>query len=385
MEMRNKGRQKTSHLSVNGRIDINRPVYVDSEGRRTSPFDVLLGIEKGNYSPGVREMCCHTVCHESFNAANDSLHRLAQLDISSTTIRKIAYQQADKVSSQMAGNYFKADFTHEDCVDDTIITGADGVMVPLVTEQQKSRRRQTEKLKRKEEHRKSTAKPGRPKKGSDGDYKEFKIVTFYSKDKRHKYAVATSENHKKLGSMMRKAGFGIGIDKATHKYSISDGAEWIRNQYRIQLPMLDNNILDYYHLQEHVRDSGNVLFEEGTVESVNWRDKTMTNIWEHGSLVMLYLLKEDIEQADSAAKKKALESLEQYVYKRTDMTDYPSFREKGYDCGSGPTESTCGSFTIRLKGQGMKWDKDNAQRMMNLQAVKYSGQWQDYWKRERAL
>ena len=57
------------------------------------------------------------------------------------------------------------------------ITGADGVMVPMVTEQQKSKRRQTEKQKRIKEGRESTARKGRPKKGSDGDYKEFKIVT----------------------------------------------------------------------------------------------------------------------------------------------------------------------------------------------------------------
>jgi hypothetical protein len=46
-------------------------------------------------------------------------------------------------------------------------------MVPLVTEHQKLKRRKTEATKRKKEKRKSTAKSSRPRKGSDGPYKEF--------------------------------------------------------------------------------------------------------------------------------------------------------------------------------------------------------------------
>ena len=51
-------------------------------------------------------------------------------------------------------------------------------MVPMVTEEQERKRRQTESKKLTEENRKSTARAARPREGSDGDYKEFKIVTF---------------------------------------------------------------------------------------------------------------------------------------------------------------------------------------------------------------
>ena len=76
-----------------------------------------------------------------------------------------------------------------------MIVGSDGVMVPMVTEEQKHKRRQTESKKRTEENRKSTARAARPRKGSDGDYKEFKIVTFYDEDKSHQYVVGTRGNH----------------------------------------------------------------------------------------------------------------------------------------------------------------------------------------------
>ena len=65
------------------------------------------------------------------------------------------------------------------------------------------------------------------------------------------------------------------------------------------------------------------------------------------------------------------------------MTDYPRFRQRGYDCGSGPTESQCGTLTARLKGPGMRWDKSNAEAMMALACVYHSGLWSTYWKSER--
>jgi len=44
---------------------------------------------------------------------------------------------------------------------------------------------------------------------------------------------------------MRQAAGKLKLDQADLAYSVSDAAEWIRKQYRIQLPMLKANILDY--------------------------------------------------------------------------------------------------------------------------------------------
>jgi hypothetical protein len=86
----------------------------------------------------------------------------------------------------------------------------------------------------------------------------------------------------------------------------------------------------------------------------------------------------------SGPKRQALESLRDYVGKRVAMTDYPTFRKLGYDCGSGPTESLCGRLTNRLKGPGMRWDRSNAEAMMALLSLHHSGLWGTYWKAKRA-
>ena len=57
---------------------------------------------------------------------------------------------------------------------------------------------------------------------------------------------------------------------------------------------------------------------------------------------------------------------------------------EGYDCGSGPTESQCGTLTARVKGAGMRWDADNAESMMVLAALDHSRLWAAYWTLQRA-
>jgi len=42
----------------------------------------------------------------------------------------------------------------------------------------------------------------------------------------------------------------------------------------------------------------------------------------------------------------------------------------------------CKSLTARLKGSGMRWDKDNAQAIMSLAALYAVKQWKQYWGQE---
>jgi hypothetical protein len=329
-------------------------------------------------------MSCREALHCSFEVASDNLQRTAQLSICSSSVREIVENQGRAVVAAQGSGTLRPGFTAADCTGETMVTGTDGVMVPMVTEEQKRKRRQTESVKRAKQVRSSTAKVGRPKTGSDGAYKEFKVVSFYDPDKSHCHVLGTAGDHEALGRLMRREAGRLGFGQAKSKYAVTDGAEWIARQYRRRLPMLDEHILDYYHLKEHVVQTGHVLYGEGTKKAENWREDMMGCVWEQGSLVMLHRLGPYLQRHRGGPKREALESLRDYVGKRVAMTDYPTFRELGYDCGSGPTESLCGTLTDRLKGSGMRWDKDNAESMMALASLYHSGLWRTYWKSERA-
>jgi len=380
---RNKGKRSVSHITVNGVVSIRRTVYWSKDHGSVSPADGWLGIAGEGYSPGVREMACRVSLNEGFVPAHKNLKRTAQLSIRKSALRELVLREGRRSATQMGQGLYGPDWTWKDCTDQTVATGADGVMVPMVTEQQKRKRRKTESAKRDKEGRRSTARSCRPRAGADGDYKEFKLVTFYDAGKKHKYAVGTGGDHKALGRMMRREARKIRLDEALRKYSVTDGAEWIARQYAAQLPMLDVNILDYYPLRDHVIAASHVLYGEGTAKAEAWRETMMEHVWNQGSLSMLDRLGNYLRHYRSGAKREALSSLRSYVHKRVDMTDYPTYRRKGYDCGSGPTESFCGTLTARLKGRGMRWDRDNAEAIMALGSLYYSNLWDNYWPLQR--
>jgi len=79
-------------------------------------------------------------------------------------------------------------------------------------------------------------------------------------------------------------------------------------------------------------------------------------------------------------QRKRADQLLGYASERRDMICYPAFEAKGWQIGSGPTEATCKTLTARLKGSGMRWDANNAEAVMGLEALSQSGQWEHYWQ-----
>ena len=372
-----------THQTVNGAMSIERTVYWSKASGTVRPLDGWLGIEQYSVSPGVRVMGCLESLDSSFANVGRSLKRTAQLTLSEDRIRRVVEAEGRTVIAAERSGAVPVSFTAADCPDGVMVTGADGVHVPVVPETQKSKRRKTEAAKRRAEGRRSTRRPGRPKKGAEGDYKEAKVLAFYSQDKSKTHVTATLGNSEALGRMMRREAGKVKLGEATFSYSVADGAKWIDRQYRLNLPMLDEHILDWYHLKEHVVETSHAVYGETNPKAEQWQAKMLDAAWEQGSLVLLHRLGPYIRR-HKEERREALESLRGYVEPRISKMDYPSFRQQGYDCGSGPTESQCGTLTARVKGAGMRWDSDNVEAMLALAALDHSQQWAAYWALQRA-
>ena len=79
-------------------------------------------------------------------------------------------------------------------------------------------------------------------------------------------------------------------------------------------------------------------------------------------------------------KRKAADALINYVAPRQEMIIYEKCDPHGWDVGTGPMESMCGVTTDRVKGRGRRWDLENAEAMMGLEALYQStGLWDRYW------
>lgn len=375
----NKGRRDIEYLTVNGPVQIRRRVYWNRQRGSITPVDAWLGMSEGRYSVGVRELCCREAADSDFRTAAQDLACVGQIQISHETVRRIVEAEGRRALEQQKSGALRPDWTAEDCRSGLkeptcIITGADGVMVPMVTKAEKQKRR-----KRRARRRAGPPKRHRMHQGSDLAYKEFKITAFYDSSKEHQYAVGLSGPPAKLGELIRRIARQLHLDEADIKYCVSDGALWIRGQYRIQLPMLDAHILDYYHLRDQVIAASQAVYGQGTAESQRWRKEICSSLLEEGpepALVRIAALRKTLR---SAGKRQALKSLSQFIATRKQMLQYPEFRAAGYEIGSGPTEAFCKTLTGRLKGQGMRWDKPNAEAIMALASVRSSGLWQSYW------
>jgi len=78
-------------------------------------------------------------------------------------------------------------------------------------------------------------------------------------------------------------------------------------------------------------------------------------------------------------KREEADRLLNYVAERREMIAYDTCEQRGWDVGTGPMESMCGVTTDRLKGRGRRWDIDNAEAMMALEALHQSNLWDPYW------
>ena len=84
------------------------------------------------------------------------------------------------------------------------------------------------------------------------------------------------------------------------------------------------------------------------------------------------------------AKRKAADRLLNFVSTRKEMIRYPAFQERGWQIGSGPTESQCKLCTKRLKGYGRRWDRRNATAVAALDTLHRNAQWRQVWPNARA-
>jgi hypothetical protein len=166
--------------------------------------------------------------------------------------------------------------------------------------------------------------------------------------------------------------------EAEERVALIDGAPWIRNQ--ITFHGLTQDIgLDFYHLRENVQKARRVLFGEGSEEGQRWVADLMHTFKHEGYEVAWQSLEATRAPLRSPRKRKAIQSLMQYVAECFGMIRYPEFRARHWQIGSGPTEAECKTTTSRVKGRGCRWDPENAETMMALAALDDSQLWNKRW------
>lgn len=255
------------------------------------------------------------------------------------------------------------------------------MMTPSVTQQEKDKRRQNHITRRQQRGKTGVGNtkdlpPAKP--GSDEKYKEVKIGLLYDEAKQRRHVLATEKMSQDFAPLLSSYARQVRFERADQTICLIDGAVWIYQQVCLALLSLQAVMLDFYHLAEHVHATARCCLGEGE-EARKWAHERLSEAKQSRINDMLAAIEALGKKTRSSTKKASVRGLLHYIGERRQMLDYATALAEGWDIGSGPTEATCKTLTLRIKRPGMRWDRDNAVAVMNLVAMRESGQWETYW------
>lgn len=380
----NKGRQAKSVLTINGRVELWRRWWHGAQTGSVAPADEFMNAQAETVTPGVREMACRENQVGSFDTAAANLVRTAQIKMCGEQLRLLVEREGRQVLEMQQAATLDTAWTAEDCHVEgektRVYVGCDGVMMPVITDAEKRLRRKKTKEKRQKSGRKCRPLPPL-RKGSDLSWKELKVVYFYSEDMQHQHVAVTHRNSRAAGHLLRREADRLGFRRAAERIGNIDGAPWIREEMQHHLAELDGLGLDFYHLSEHVHEARRTVYGAESAEGDAWVGQVLHE-FKHGGYESAWesLMHWRTGLPRSAKKRKAADQLLHYVSERREMILYPEFRSKGWQIGSGPTESQCKLSVDRLKGRGRRWDRPNAIAITALDSLRRSSQWNIYFQ-----
>jgi len=162
---------------------------------------------------------------------------------------------------------------------------------------------------------------------------------------------------------------------------LGDGAEWIWNLVQDHYPEAVQ-IVDWFHATEYIAPVANAAFTDKDKRQA-WIKQVRTDLWDGKLKAVIKAFERFTEhhRAQEAACKAVT-----YFTNNHHRMDYPTYRAKGYQIGSGTIESGCKQIvTQRLKVAGAIWDHHNAIKTAKARAALLSGHWDTLTSRREHL
>jgi len=182
-----------------------------------------------------------------------------------------------------------------------------------------------------------------------------------------------------FGPRVRRWAARLGIRDPAAVTVLADGAEWIWNQTRTQLPGAAG-LLDIYHASEHLAACGQRLYGEGTAAARVWLDQTRTALLAGGWPAVAARLAATRRPLRSPAKRRALDEVEGYFDRQRQHLGYTERLAAGQSIGSGLVEGACKQVIgRRMKQTGARWRVRRANRMATLCSTLHGDTWMTYW------
>jgi hypothetical protein len=365
-------------VSLLGGLRLARHYYHCRRCRRGfCPWDEVLGLTAADLTPAADEVVCLAGVQASFaEAVAKTLPKLAGLRLAESTA-----ERATEAAGGRLRDAWRAGHTFGAARDWAWHRDAEGYTVAYVSAD-------------------ATGVPQQGPQGAPVPGRMANVLAVYNPvpEERDRWAdpqagrrpawqaryLASLQPLQALGPAARRQAAQVGMEQAQRWIALSDGGSGLEDFLRDHFGRVEAVILDFYHAAEHLGDLAKA-WHPGDAAAAAARAGTWCHQLkqEGGQAVLAVLRGLDLRGKPKAARALHGETVG-YFANQVHRMDYPTYRAKGWQIGSGPVESACKTVVgQRLKGAGMRWGEDGADTVCHLRALFRSeaGQWDAFWAR----
>lgn len=358
--------QQRRVLTAHGAVKVRRAYYYCGRCHQGYlPYDEALGLFD-EISPGLRPLVCLAGTLVPFaDAAEDVLKRFSGVRLSASTVLRTTEGEGERLRAQLKEGRMvepaqvEVSWTkRRDDGQPAAYVGLDAFSVPMQG----------------------------PRAGK-AEHRMLYTALLYTPDKEHARYLIDFELDA-LAEQVRAQAMAVGIEQVSDLIAVTDGGNGLEEALQRHLAENLKTILDWYHAAEHLCEFADVWLGHDEEARVAWQHEAKGILYERGGEALLVHLRMlEFPPGTSAEVREEWRKLVGYFEHNRHRTDYPSYRAKGWDIGSGPTEAGCKIIGERLKGSGMRWVEDGAATVAALRALYVSGGalWDGFWSQPHHL
>lgn len=360
--MRHKGRAPSRVMTTLGEVEYWRPRWRCQECHEENyPHDAVLCFLEHRVSWTLAKVASRLAAQlASFEEARDTLEEDYQVHLAKETVRDLA---------EGAGQY-------------------------VLRQEDELRRRIQERQSPLPESTQTPAKACVFADGTtvhtEGEWHEIRVATVVTEDAEGKQMARQSRARflpvDEVAWVLLLMAREIGYANAPLRAFIADGSHWL---WRVAEQYFGSavQILDWYHLAEHVHKAANIVHGEGSDEAKDWSKRLNDELYQGHGNIALELARAELAKIRSRAKRDALKELQTYLENNLSRIDYPRYRELGLPIGSGQVEAQCKTLVgARCKQAGMRnWTYAGAEGVLRMRAAKHDGSFDALWERELCM
>jgi hypothetical protein len=379
-------RRPIDYVSVFGKLSFARHYFYASDVGGCCPLDAELSLPARCYSDLVRDFLAYDATDGAYRESSATIERILGLELSIQSLERIVTDDACDVVAFYDQLPATAPPTPLGSI---LVAQADGKGVPMVQPSATSRAVRLgkgQKRTRKKEAIVTALYTIAPYVRTPQDVLSALLHEERTADQQPRPRPVQKELRATLDgktTAVRRLALRAALrdgQQIQERVALSDGAEALQAQLQAQLPSY-TLVLDIIHVTDYLWESATALLGETSAERTAWVRRHLERILSGQTAGVIAALEQEAQAHErTATQRAALRKTIGYYQRNLAYMQYDVYLARGWPIGTGVVEGACGHVVKdRMEQAGMRWTKAGAQAMLDLRAVRLTGDWEAYW------